>query len=173
MNLHQKLYSLSHNPAVGVMPFVNEITTTLKEFEDNETLQPSFSTSIDSAVKEETLPYAKKTHHHESRGVCLEQGMMILTGVTQRTEMVSVSTVNILADMPMDVKEHILNHHAHCAHIVTEDTLSLALMQLPSNDLLTLALSQDHHAHTTIDSSGWCIFGPDKDVPIKFQTADG
>src|ERR1700683_3107133 len=96
MNLCQWLYSLSHNPTVGVMPFVNEvltvvrqlesikrklqldeitdklliglhssfaavqtnlslctpepsikeITTAIKEFEDNETLRPSFSAPI-------------------------------------------------------------------------------------------------------------------------------
>src|ERR1700683_1144889 len=101
MNLRQRLYSLSHNPAVGVMPFVNEvltvvcqlesikrkpqldeitdkllidlhssfaavrtnlslrtpepsvkeITATLKEFEDNKTFQPSFSTPIDSVIE--------------------------------------------------------------------------------------------------------------------------
>ena len=53
------------------------------------------------------------------------------------------------------------------AHIATEDTLSLALAQLPADDLLTLALSRDHHVHTTIDSSGWRIFGPNEDVPIE------
>jgi hypothetical protein len=78
-----------------------------------------------------------------------------------------------MADMPMDVKEHILNHHAHRAHIATEDTLSLALAQLPADDPLTLALSRDHYAHTAIDSPCWCLFRPDEDVPIEFQTADG
>ena len=73
----------------------------------------------------------------------------------------------------MDVKEHILNHHAHRAHIATEDTLSLALAQLPADDPLTLALSRDHYAHTAIDSPCWCLFRPDEDVPIEFQTADG
>jgi hypothetical protein len=37
------------------------------------------------------------------------------------------------------------------AHIATENTLSLALAQLPADDPLTLALSRDHHAHTAID----------------------
>jgi len=46
-----------------------------------------------------------------------------------------------MADMPMDVKECILNHHTHRAHIATENTLSLALAQLPADDPLTLALS--------------------------------
>ena len=118
MNLHQWLYSLSHNPTVGIMPFVNEvltvvcqlesikhkpqkdeiidklliglhssfaalctnlslrtpepsikeITATLKELKDNETLQHSFSALIDSSIKEETLLYANKAHHHPSGG---------------------------------------------------------------------------------------------------------
>ena len=38
-------------------------------------------------------------------------------------------TQNYMADMPTDVKEHILNHHTHHAHIVMKDTLSLALAQ--------------------------------------------
>jgi hypothetical protein len=27
--------------------------------------------------------------------------------------------------------------------------------------------------YITINTSGWHIFGPDEDVPIEFQTADG
>ena len=54
-----------------------------------------------------------------------------------------------MANMPIDIKKCILNHHPHCAHIATEDTLpstlSLALVQLPADHPLTLALSQDHH----------------------------
>jgi hypothetical protein len=54
-----------------------------------------------------------------------------------------------------------LNNHAHCAHIATKDALSLALVQLPADDPLIIALSQNHHAHTAIDSLDWHIFGPD------------
>jgi hypothetical protein len=78
-----------------------------------------------------------------------------------------------MADMPTEVKERILDNHTHRAHIATEDTLSLALTQLPADDPLIVALSQDHHAHTVTDSANWRIFGPDKDVPIEFRTADG
>jgi hypothetical protein len=73
-----------------------------------------------------------------------------------------------MADMPTEVKECILNNHTHCAHIVTKDIPSLALTQLPADDLLIIALSQDHHAHGVTNSANWCIFGPDKDVPIEF-----
>ena len=41
-------------------PSVKEITTALKEFEDNKTLQPSFSAPINSSIKEETLLYTTK-----------------------------------------------------------------------------------------------------------------
>jgi len=73
-----------------------------------------------------------------------------------------------VADMPTEVKKCFLNNHTHCAHIVTKDTLSLALTQLPADDPLIVALSQDHHAHTATDSANWHIFRPNKDVPIKF-----
>jgi hypothetical protein len=73
-----------------------------------------------------------------------------------------------VADMPADVKEHILNNHSPHVHIATKDTLSLALAQLPADDPLILALSPDHHAHTTIDSSNWHVFGLNEDVPIEF-----
>ena len=33
MNLRQRLYSLSHNPTVGVMPFVNEVLTVVSQLE--------------------------------------------------------------------------------------------------------------------------------------------
>jgi hypothetical protein len=49
-------------------PSIKEITTALKEFKDNETLQPSLSAPIDSTIKEETLLYANKAHHGGSRG---------------------------------------------------------------------------------------------------------
>src|SRR5882762_4722004 len=118
MNLCQRFYALSHNPATGIMPFINkvlaivrqlesikrkpqndeitdklliglhssltaictnlslstpepsikEITSALKEFKGNETLQPSFSAPIDSVIKEEFLLYAQKGGRHESGG---------------------------------------------------------------------------------------------------------
>ena len=231
MNLRQRLYSLSHNPAIGVMSFVNEvltvvrqlesikrkpqkdettdklliglhssfaaihtklalhmpepsikeITAALKEFENNETLKPSFSTPIDSAIKEESLLYANKAHRHGSGGGVPRTryddfdwgNMKNGDGVCFCCGRSSHVAQNCMADMPTDVKERILNYHAHRAHIATEDTLSLALAQLPADDPLTLALSRDYHAHTAIDSSGWCVFGPDEDVPIEFRTADG
>ena len=199
MNLRQWLYSLSHNPTVGIMPFVNEvltvvhqlesikckpqkdeimdkllislhssfaavrtnlslctpepsvkeITATLKEFEDNETLQPSFSALINSSIKEETLLYANKAHHQGSRATGSRTrydnfdwgNTKSQDGVCFRCGHSSHITQNCMADMPMDVKECILNHHTHRAHIATENTLSLALAQLPADDPLTLALS--------------------------------
>ena len=230
MNLRQRLYSLSHNPAIGVMSFVNEvltvvrqlesikrkpqkdettdklliglhssfaaihtnlalrmpepsikeITAALKEFEDNETLKPSFFTPIDSAIKESLL-YANKAHRHGSGGGVPRtryddfdwDNTKNRDGVCFCCGRSSHIAQNCMADMPTDIKERILNHHAHCAHIATEDTLSLALAQLPADDPLTLALSRDYHAHTAIDSSGWRVFGPDEDVPMEFRTADG
>ena len=162
-------------------PSIKEITAALKEFEDNETLKLSFSTPIDSAIKEESLLYANKAHRHGSRGGVPRMRYHDFDwgntnnrdGVCFRCGRSSHITQNCMADMPTDIKERILNHHAHRAHIATEDTLSLALAQLPADDPLTLALSREHHVHTAIDSSGWCVFGPDEDVPIEFRTADG
>jgi hypothetical protein len=66
--------------------------------------------------------------------------------------------------MPADVKDHVLGHHAY---FTTENMdLCAALAHLPADDPLILA-------HTTIDPVGWCIFGPDEDVPPQFWTADG
>src|SRR5882762_1385617 len=243
MNLRQRFYALSHDPVVGVMPFVNdvltvvhqlesinrkptkdeitdklliglhssfaavrtnlslrtpepsikEITAALKEFEDNETLRPSFSAPIDSVIKEESLLYAQKGGRHGSGGggsrpkfddfdwgnskgrdgVCFRCG---------RTGHVAGKCV---ADMPADVKECIFNHQAHistadnadihalpCSYLKTDSINDISLEHLTANDPLVLALSQDH-THTAVDPSGWCIFGPDKDVPPEFQTADG
>jgi hypothetical protein len=55
---------LLHTPE----PSIKEITAALKEFEHNKTLQPSFSTPIDSSIKEESLLYTNKTHCHGSGG---------------------------------------------------------------------------------------------------------
>jgi hypothetical protein len=49
-------------------PSIKEITTTLKEFEDNEILRPSFSAPIDSVIKDESALYTNKGHRHGSRG---------------------------------------------------------------------------------------------------------
>jgi len=243
MNLHQHFYALSHHPTAGIMPFVNEvltvvrqlesinckptkdeitdklliglhssfaavrnnlslrkpklsvkeITATLKEFKDNETMQPSFFAPTDSMIKEESLLYAHKGSHHGSKGggsrpkfddfdwgnskgrdgVCFRCG---------RTGHVAGKCV---ADMPADVKECIFNHQAHistadnadihalpCSYLKTDSINDISLEHLTANDPLILALSQDH-THTAVDPSGWCIFGPDKDVPPEFQTADG
>jgi hypothetical protein len=172
MNLRQWLYSLSHNPTVGVMPFVNEvltvvhqlesikckpqkdeitdklliglhssfaavctnlslhmaepsvkeITTTLKEFEDNETLRASFSAPINSSIKEETLLYANKAHCQGSGATGSRTrydnfdwgNTKSQDGVCFRCGRSSHVTQNCMADtMPTDVKERILNHHAH------------------------------------------------------------
>jgi hypothetical protein len=71
-----------------------------------------------------------------------------------------------MADMPTEVKECILNNHIHRAHIATKDTLSLALTQLPADDPLIVALSQDHHAYTATDSA---YSDPTKMFPSSFQ----
>jgi hypothetical protein len=49
-------------------PSIKEITATLKDFEDNKTLCPSFSTPIDSTIKDESALYANKECRHGSRG---------------------------------------------------------------------------------------------------------
>ena len=179
MNLCQCFNALSHDPAAGVMPFINdvlagvhqlkaikrkpqndeitdkllislhssfaaihtnlslctpkpsikEITTALREFEDNET----FPTQIDSMIKEESLLYAykgscgsKPTFDDFDWGNSKGQD-----GICFHCSCSSHIVWKFVANMPMDVKEHILNHHAHVA---TEDLFSLAVTQLPAND---------------------------------------
>ena len=73
--------------------------------------------------------------------------------------------------MPAKVKDHALGHHAHFTTKYID--LYTALAHLPADDPLILAHTQDHQAHTAIDPVGWCIFGPDEDVPPQFWTTDG
>ena len=69
IGLHSSLTAVHTNLSLCMPePSIKEITVTLKEFEDNETLRPSFSALIDSGIKEETLLYANKAHHHGSGG---------------------------------------------------------------------------------------------------------
>jgi hypothetical protein len=91
--------------------------------------------------------------------------------------------------MPTDVKDRILNHHAHFAtasddiaqaHLATNvNSITLAptilsqdkLAHFAPDDPLILALSMNHQAHTAINGAHR-IFGPDEDVPIEFRTVD-
>ena len=95
-----------------------------------------------------------------------------------------------MADMPVDVKEWILNHHAHIAisdtvahaHLATDNIDSFTLTpptlsqehiaNLAADDPLILALSEINQAYGTNDSA-FHIFGPDEDIPTKFRTTDG
>ena len=180
-------------------------------------LNPPFLLSSTLPIKEKSLLYANKAHCYGSGGgVPRTRYDNFDWGNTKNRDGIcfhcgssSHITQNCMAYMPTDVKECILNHHAHHAHtvqfqsirhhllklrkellplsakigcdvwlmnwlklysIVTKDTLTVLLS---CSFELTLALSWDHNAHTAIDPSGWCIFGPDEDVPIKFQTANG
>ena len=57
-----------------------------------------------------------------------------------------------VTDMPADVKDRILSHHAH---FTTENMdLHAALVHLPADDPLVLAHSKDHQAHTAINPIG-------------------
>ena len=68
------------------------------------------------------------------------------------------------------------------AHLTTDDIDSFTLapfalsqehlVNLAANDPLILTLSKINQAHSTNDSAFY-IFGPDEDVPTKFQTTDG
>jgi len=49
-------------------PSIKEITAALKEFEDNKILHSSFSTPIDSVIKDESALYTNKGHNHGSGG---------------------------------------------------------------------------------------------------------
>jgi hypothetical protein len=63
-------------------------------------------------------------------------------------------------------------HALACSYLKTDSINDISLEHLTANDPLVLALSQDH-AHTAVDPSRWCIFGPDEDIPPEFWTADG
>jgi hypothetical protein len=227
MNLRQRFYALSHDPATGVMPFVNEvlavvrqlesikrkpqndeitdklliglhssfaavrtnlslrtpepsikeITAALKEFEDNETLRPSFSAPIDSVIKEESLLYAQKGGRHGSGGGGSKPkfddfdwgNLKGRDGVCFRCGRSGHVAGKCITDMPTDAKERVLNHHAH---IATEDVFSLAVAQLPADDPLILALAEGHQAHTAIEDAPR-IFSVSEDVPEEFRTIDG
>lgn len=66
--------------------------------------------------------------------------------------------------MPTDVKECILNHHAH---IASEDLFSLAITQLPANDPLILMLAENHQAHAAIEDPAH-IFCVGENLPKEF-----
>jgi hypothetical protein len=104
-------------------PSIKEITAALKEFEDNETLRPSFSAPIDSAIKEESLLYAQKGGRHGSGGGGFKAKFDDFDwgnskgrdGVCFRCGCSGHVAGKCVADMPTDTKERVLNHHAHIA----------------------------------------------------------
>jgi len=179
-------------------PSIKEITAALKEFEENETLRPAYSAPNDS-IKQESLLYANKAGRHGSGGDGFKTkfedfdwgNSRRCEGVCWRCGRSGHVAQNCVADMPADVKERILNHHAHFttsepddiaqAHLATDNINSILaptilsqdqLAHFAPDDPLILALSTNHQAHTAID--GACrIFGPDEDVPVEFRTTDG
>jgi len=206
MNPCQHFYSLSHDPTIGIIPFTNqvlavvcqlesikEITAALKEFEENETLCHAYSTPNNS-IKQELLLYANKAGRHGSGGGGFKTKFEDFNwGNSRRREGVCWCcgrsghiAQNCVADMPADMKEHILNHHAHFttsepddiaqAHLATDNINSILaptilsqdqLAHFAPDDPLILVLSTNHQAHTVID--GACrIFEPDEDVPVEF-----
>jgi len=175
-------------------PSIKEITAALKEFEENETLRPAYSAPND-LIKQETLLYANKTGCHGSGGGGFRSkfgdfdwgNSKRREGVCWRCGRSGHVAQNCVADMPADVKEHVLNHHAHFttsesddiahAHLATDkiNSATLAptvlsqdqLTHFAPNDPLVLTLSANHQAHTAIDSA-WRVFRPDEDVPLEF-----
>jgi hypothetical protein len=156
-------------------------------------MQPFFSAPTDSVIKEESLLYAHKGGHHGSGGGGSRlkfddfdwENSKGQDGICFRCGCTGHVVGKCVADMPADAKGHIFNHQAHistaddanihalaCSYLKTDSINDTSLANLTANDPLILALSQDH-AHTAVDPSGWCIFGPDEDVPPEFQTADG
>ena len=179
-------------------PSIKEITAALKEFEENETLCHAYSTPNNS-IKQELLLYANKAGRHGSGGGGFKTKFEDFKwGNSRRREGVCWCcgrsghiAQNCVADMPADMKEHILNHHAHFttsepddiaqAHLATDNINSILaptilsqdqLAHFAPDDPLILVLSTNHQAHTVID--GACrIFEPDEDVPVEFWTTDG
>jgi hypothetical protein len=165
MNLRQHFYALSHDPTVGVMPFVNdvltvvrqlesikrkpmkdeitdklliglhssfavvrtnlslrtpkpsinEISAALKEFEDNETLCPSFSAPIDSVIKDESALYANKGYHHGSGGGGSKLKFDDFDWGIQRDEMVYVSAADVLVTLQGNVLPTCLRTQPPCS----------------------------------------------------------
>jgi hypothetical protein len=151
--------------------------TTVKEFEDNETLQPSASAPIDSVIKEESLLYAQKCGRHGSRGGESKPKFDDFDwgnskgrdGVCFHCRRSGHIAGKCVADMPTGAKERVLNHHAH---IVKEDVFNLTIAQLPADDPLILALGEGHQAHAAIEN-GPHIFSVSEDVPEEFRTVNG
>jgi hypothetical protein len=75
----------------------------------------------------------------EVEGMGLEQDMMILTGATQRAEMESVFAAGVLIMSHRTVWLICQRRSRNVSSTITptEDTLSLALTQLPADDLLS------------------------------------
>ena len=177
-----------HNPE----PSIKEITAALKEFEENETLHPAYS-ALDDLIKQESLLYANKTGRHGSGGGGRTKFEDFDWGNSKRHEGVcwccgqSGHVVqNCIADMPIDVKDHILHHHAHFtaesnniaqALLTTDNINSITLAptvlsqdkltHFAPDDPLILTLSTNHQAHTAINGTPH-IFRPDEDVPVEF-----
>jgi hypothetical protein len=199
MNLRQRFYSLSHDPAVGVMPFVNdvlsvvrqlesikrkpqtdeitdklliglnssfsavrtnlslrvpepsvkEITAALKEFEDNETLRPP-SSALPDLFKQESALYVNNGSRHASRGGVSNGSTEEYDwgntkkreGVCWRCGRAGHIAQNCVADMPTEVKQRILRHHAHVA--------------IDPADINT-------------ELSAFTLIGPDEDVPLHLR----
>jgi hypothetical protein len=127
-------------------------------------------------IKEESLLYAHKGSHHGSgRGGSKPKfddfdwgNSKGRDGVCFRCGHSGHVVGKCVANMPVDAKEHVLNHHAHVA---TEDLFSLAIAQLPANDSLILTLAKGHQAHCNRNAPH--IFSVAEDVPEEFRTVDG
>jgi hypothetical protein len=171
---------------------IKEIISALKESEDNKTMCSMYSAPPNSTIKEETLLHTNKGYHHGNSGGGLERNLMILTwGNTKGHGSACFCcghsghiTQKCVADMPCDVKDHILSQHTHVvtsddiahAHLVTNniDSLTLTLLILSQDQLIHLALndpilvlSASYQAHTMINST-YHNLEPDKDVPVEF-----
>jgi hypothetical protein len=206
MNLCQHFYSLSHNPAIGVMPFVNdvlsvvwqlesikhkpqtdeitdklliglnssfsavctnlllcvpepsikEITAMLKEFEDNETLCP-LSSALPDSFKQELALYVNNRSCHVSRGGVSNGSMEDYDwGNMKKQEGVCWCcgwpghiAQNYVADMPTEVKQCILCHHAHVA--------------------IDSATDQAQLADINTELSTFTLIRPDENIPLHLR----
>ena len=136
-------------------PTIKEITSALKKFDDTKTMCSCILLHLTPQSKERLSCKQTKVIIMATTEVGLERNLMILTGGNTKGHDNACFhcghsghiTQKCIADMPCDVKDHILSQHTH---VVTLDDIAYAHLTTNNIDSLTptpLILSQDQLIH--------------------------